>query len=263
MPSPFPGMDPYLEDHWGDVHAALITYMRDELGKQMPSDLRVRVEEYVAVEVEDEERPGGFYPDVRVIERTAAAPAAVGPGVASAVVATPHVVPLDWEPPTQREIRIIDRRSSDRIVTAIELLSPTNKQRGRRDYRRKQRQFVEAGTNLVEIDLLRDGAWVIAAPIDAVPNRCLGPYRICIVNAAEPGECQMFEASYRFALPTIPIPLRPLDALATLNLQSLLARAYENGRYDDDLDYRQEAIPPLPPGEAQWADELLRQAGKR
>lgn len=263
MRSPFPGMDPFLEDHWGDVHTALIAYARDELSPQVPADLRVRVEEYVAVESDDVDRPYGFYPDVRVIERQEQHVAGGGTAVASpGAVAQGRVVPLQWEQPTQREIRIIDRRASDRIVTAIEILSPTNKARARKDYRRKQQQFLAGGTNLVEIDLLRDGAWVIAAPMDTVPDECLGPYRICVVRAHQPDRCEMFPASYRFPLPTIPIPLRQQDAEASLNLQALIERAYEKGRYDD-IDYRQEPRPPLPAAEAQWADALLKQRGLR
>jgi hypothetical protein len=261
MPSPFPGMDPYLEEHWGDIHTALITYMRDDLSKQMPGDLRVRVEEYVAVEVDDFEREAGFYPDVRVVERLTAERPQAGIAEMSAT-AQPHVVPLELEPPTQREIRIIDRKSGDRVVTAIELLSPTNKHRGRQDYRRKQRQFLRSGTNLVEIDLLRDGAWVIAAPYEVVPETCIGPYRICIVRAGQ-SQCELFEASYRFRLPTVPIPLRAADEDAKLDLQSLLARAYDNGRYGDDVDYGQDPSPPLPSGEAEWMDSWLKEQGRR
>jgi hypothetical protein len=263
MPGPFPGMDPFLEDHWGDVHTALIAYARDELGPQMPADLRVRVEEYVAVEVDDVERPYGFYPDVRVIERQEQRLAGGGTAVASpGEVAQGHIVSLHMEAPTQREIRIIDRRAGDRIVTAIEILSPTNKSRGRQDYRRKQQQFLSGGTNLIEIDLLREGSWVIAAPVDTVPEECLGPYRICVVRASQLDRCEMFPASYRFPLPTIPIPLREQDPEASLNLQALLNRAYDNGRYDD-IDYRHQPRPPLPPAEAEWVDEWLKRQGVR
>ena len=68
MPSPFPGMDPYLEEHWRDVHAALIIYARDALQGVLPGSLRARVEERVLLET-----PVGFadhplFPDVRVVE---------------------------------------------------------------------------------------------------------------------------------------------------------------------------------------------------
>ena len=67
MPSPFPGMDPYLESHWRDVHASLVIYIRDAIQDSLPSSLRARVEERVILE-----GPEGFgnslYPDVRVVE---------------------------------------------------------------------------------------------------------------------------------------------------------------------------------------------------
>ena len=43
MHSPFPGMNPYLEQYWGDIHQRLIIYSSDALQKQLPGDLRARV----------------------------------------------------------------------------------------------------------------------------------------------------------------------------------------------------------------------------
>src|SRR5262245_8713685 len=108
-------MDPYLESCWGDVHTSLITYARDQLRVQLPADLRVRVEEQVALEGELEE-------------------------------------------PTERAFRITDARSGNRVVTAIEFLSPVNKSEpvGSAAYRRKQADLREARVNLVEIDLPRE-----------------------------------------------------------------------------------------------------------
>ena len=69
--NPFPGMNPWLESHWGDVHTRLTTYACDQLQPQLPAGLRARIEEYVTVESDDEpERSRSrFSPDVRVIER--------------------------------------------------------------------------------------------------------------------------------------------------------------------------------------------------
>lgn len=47
MNSPFPGMDPYLERHWEDVHTRLIGYIADELQPQLSDDLIARMEEKV------------------------------------------------------------------------------------------------------------------------------------------------------------------------------------------------------------------------
>ncbi len=67
MPSPFPGMDPYLESHWGDVHTSFVTYARDALQKRLPADLRARIEECVSVE-SPLEKDRKRKPDVRVVE---------------------------------------------------------------------------------------------------------------------------------------------------------------------------------------------------
>jgi hypothetical protein len=69
MKSPFPGMDPYLEEHWRDVHHNLVTFIQGDLNERMPSDLRARVEERVFVE-SAQAIECSVYPDVRVIERS-------------------------------------------------------------------------------------------------------------------------------------------------------------------------------------------------
>lgn len=262
MASPFPGMDPYLESHWGDVHTSLITYARDQLRVQLPADLRVRVEEHVAVEAESGERHG-FYPDVRVIER----PGGLSDQSAAATtmaIAEPLVVPMQIEAETQRSLQIIDSSSGNRIVTAIEILSPANKlgEAGRQAYRRKQRDMLAGGVNLVEIDLLREGLYVMAVPARAVPRTHLAPYRICVVRASNPEWAEVYPTSLRQRLCTIKVPLRPADADVQLDLQSLIDRSYENGGYED-IDYRIDPFPPLQGDDAVWADEWLRAKRRR
>ena len=68
MPSPFPGMDPYLEAHWRDVHARLVIYSCDALQSVLPSSLRARVEERVLLETPQGVGKHPLFPDVRVIE---------------------------------------------------------------------------------------------------------------------------------------------------------------------------------------------------
>src|SRR5438309_2151545 len=100
MPSPFPGMDPYLERHWGDVHTRLITYASDQLNKALPRDLRARVEERVFVEFPDDRR--SIVPDVRILERAVPGRKS-GAGATGVVTAEPLIVPLN-EPITERLI---------------------------------------------------------------------------------------------------------------------------------------------------------------
>src|SRR5438067_9752007 len=103
MPSPFPGMDPYLEQHWGDVHTSLVIYARNQLQKVLPKDLRARVEERVVVT--GLSRPRSLYPDVRVIEterRSRRPPKRA----ASVAVVEPVVIELADEPETQTFVEV-------------------------------------------------------------------------------------------------------------------------------------------------------------
>jgi hypothetical protein len=264
MKSPFPGMDPYLEAHWGDVHTRLIVYSGDQLRPQLPVDLKVRVEERVAVhDPEDDERPTGYFPDVRIVEKPTPGLRTSTTGSAT-VAAEPILVPRFAESPTERSLQIIDPRSGNRVVTTIEILSPANKidATGRAAYRKKQRQLAQADVNLVEIDLLREGPYVLIAPWDAVPPSCRGPYRISVSRATDPENVEMYPVPLRERLPTIHIPLRPGEPDANLDLQSLIDAAYENGGYDD-TDYGLDPIPPLSPSDAEWAAGLLRAVNRR
>src|SRR5437773_8502199 len=91
MNSPFPGMDPYLEQHWGDVHHNLITFAQGMLNERLPADLRARVEERVLVELPGEDRH--YYPDVRVIEHEGLEQSRVAVAESEPALAEPLEVP--------------------------------------------------------------------------------------------------------------------------------------------------------------------------
>ena len=263
MPSPFPGMDPYLEAHWGDVHTRLVTYSGDQLQPQLPGDLVIRVEEYLAVETDEDGKPRGYYPDVRVTEHpNNGGRAGVRPASAVAV-AEPVIVALSTEPPTLHSLKIYDR--NNRVITAIELLSPANKvgDAGRKAYRKKQQDLIEGGVSLVEIDLLREGSYVLYPAEVKLPLDCRGPYRISVVRSWQLDRAEVYRVSLRQRLPAIRIPLRPADGDVVLDLQPLIERCYEYGRYDRDLDYRMDPVPPLTGDDAAWAEALLKEKQRR
>ena len=265
--NPFPGMNPWLEWHWGDVHTSLTTYARDQLQPQLPSGLRARVEEYVAVEADEEWEDAGdrFSPDVRVVERPgAAAPESGGVAVAVSAEAEPLIVPRKTEPETLRYIQIVDTKTGHRIVTSIEFLSLANKvtKAGRQQYREKQQKMLEGRVNLVEIDLLRSGAWVLAVQRTKVPRAYRQPYRISVVRADRQHMAEVYRLSLRSPLPTIRIPLRSEDQDVPLHLQTLIDATYVNGGYED-VDYKQDPRPPLTGADAEWADQFLREKGLR
>lgn len=260
MPSPFPGMDPWLELPWRDVHASIIIYIRNQLQSQLPEPLVARAEEEVLVDVPDQP-PRLVRPDVTVAEEQPdkGGTAILVPPVS---VAKPFLVRVA-ETEVDRHVEIVDLASAERVVTAIEVFSPANKLSGRarEAYRAQQRDFVAGGVNLVEIDLVRHGQWVFSADEAAVPLARRVPYMVCVFRAAQPQERAFYSLPLRQGLPRIAIPLRPGDRDVALDLQAVVNQAYEDGRYER-TDYRHPLQPPLPPEDAAWAADLLRQAGR-
>jgi hypothetical protein len=255
-------MDPYLEHHWRDVHSSLVIYARDQLQGRLPKDLVARVEERVYLE-KDGEPDRSVYPDVRVVER--------GSGVSTAVavqdgveLAEPVIVQLGDEPITETFIKILDAKTGKQVITVIEFISPTNKipGTGRKLYRNKQRELKKAHVTLVEIDLLLEGKRVLSVPISRIRFRDRTRYQAVVRRGWEWHKAEVYPLPLHKRLPAIPIPLRKTDADTRLNLQALVEQAYLNGGYDS-LDYQQDSDPPLEGHDAEWADSLLRQAGKR
>ncbi len=231
MKSPFPGMDPYLERSWGDVHQAVITYVRDWIQSRLPGDLRARMQERVYIEL---------------------------PNVPRAVYY------IDIEPVTEGYIEIIDVKSGHRVVTAIEVLSPTNKRpgEGQQVYLKQREDQLAAAVNTVEIDLLRGGSRVLMVDAEHIPPFHRTAYQVCVWRGSRRSQVELYRVPLAARLPVIAIPLRPDDRDVPLDLQAILAQSYRNGGYDD-IDYTGEPDPPLSTTEAAWADALLREQGKR
>jgi hypothetical protein len=254
MKSPFPGMDPYLEQSWRDVHHRFCTYACDALQTQIRPALLARLEERLVVEA-DERDPRSIYPDVRVFERRQDQPVHEQGGVAVAVaVAEPLLIKVKSEPSYEGFIQITDPSAGGRLVTVVELLSISNKtsKPGIAQYRRKQDETYEAGVSIVEIDLLRAGEWVLMAPELSVPAADRQPYRACVKRSWKWSEWEYYHLPIRKRLPAIRIPLREQDGDAFLDLQEIIDRVYLNGGYDE-IDYSLPPVPPLDPAIRDWA----------
>jgi hypothetical protein len=258
MKSPFPGMDPFLERHWEDVHTRLIGYIADALQPQLSEDLIARMEEKVYVEDDGQTRLRR--PDVRVVENPTPWRSQAGaPG--AAVLDEPMLLEPIGDPIRQRSVLIYDA-AGHRIVTAIEVLSPWNKSPGKavNAYLEKREKYINSEMNLIEIDLVRTGDWTGMIGPFVVPEKGLTTYRVTVTQPQLPGPYH-YPISIRAKLPVIKVPLRPHDVPATLNLQELIDHAYLMGRYDR-IDYTTPCTPPLIGPEMEWAEQLLRDAGK-
>jgi hypothetical protein len=228
VPSPFPGMDPYLEhpDLWPDVYHRLITAIADAVGPQLRPKYRVAIEKrtYLA-EAEDLSFVGS--PDAVVLRERPTADYLLTDTSASdmqpltVVVPTPEVVREGY-----LEVREINTAE---VITVLELLSPSNKRigEGRRVYEDKRRQVLSSLTHLVEIDLLRAGK-----PMPIMNDESQTAYRILISRGQQRPLAQLYTFDLQKTIPKFRLPLQPEDAEPEIDLQGLLAGVYERAGYD-------------------------------
>jgi hypothetical protein len=258
--SPFPGMDPFLEQYWRDVHASLIVAIKNAIQGQLPLDLWAQVEQGVSIDLVDESLLAA--PDVQVIEQPTEA-AFESAQTSSAVATQPTTISVP-RPRKDRHIIILDTSTGNRVVTAIELLSPSNKLPGRDRlaYLRKQQAYLEAGVNLVEIDLVRVGRFTLTVTEDSIPEPFQSTYRVCVRRAFNPGFADLYRVSLQDRLPIVSIPLRDKDADVLLDLQSLIHQFYVDGRYWK-IDYTRDPNPAFDAADREWVDELLRASRRR
>jgi hypothetical protein len=264
MKSPFPGMDPYLERCWLDLHPRLIVASANALQRQLGEALTASIGERVLVE-DTLGYSRRIEPDVRVVETARLATHADGGGAAVAVataVATltaPVRLTEVSEPITERFIEIIDRSTGGRVITAIEFVSPSNKVAGDglERYRQKQDECYNAKVSLVEVDLTRMGIRRLLCHRWARARQYESTYQVSVWRAASPLGVDLYPIPLRQRLPEISIPLRPRDADVKLDLQAILDACYDDARYDRSVDYRQPLDPPLDETDAAWVRSLL------
>jgi hypothetical protein len=258
MPSPFPGMDPYLEGHlWPDVHSALANKIRQVLAPALRPRYVVRLEIYVVEDTAPELEVGIMYPDVEIllIGRAAAPPStALAPAATPAQsLPTPLTIPV-LEPIAVRVPTVeIRDAAGNQLVTSIEILSPVNKREpGLATYRQKRQRLYHAGVHLIEIDLLRRGSRPLTHP--RLPDSA---YQIALTRALS-GAAMVWPIGLRDALPTIPIPLRDPDPDSLLPLGTALTALYDEASYDLSIDYHQPPPPPsLGEADAAWMRQLI------
>lgn len=251
-------MDPYLERTWSDVHTSLMVHLRNQLGRQLPAGLQALVQEAVRIEGVAGGDSLRIAPDVSVIEREAwDSPAeSETEGEGGVAIAEPVVIPAPAF--TERNIEIIDIASGNRVVTAVEVLSPANKssEAGKQRYLKKQVSYLESDTNLVEIDLLRSGDYVLAAPLTGALDGKRETYMASVFRARSNG-FEVYPISLREPLPAFRVPLRAGDRDVIINLQAAIAAAYSDGQYRRYIDYSKPPVPRFDPEDAAWALGLV------
>lgn len=258
MPSPFPGMDPYLEARtiWPGVHAALITYMHEALQPQLRPKYIARMGERIQLA----QVSRSYVPDV-LLHRTLREPEPTLATAAPLIADEPQLITALDEVAREPYIEIIAQESGD-IVTLIELLSPANKEGdGRDQYIQKQTDLLATDVNLVEIDLLSYGKETVLARNAIITKPADWRYLINISRGGRRSTLEVYAIPLHGKLPNCRIPLRPPDGDAVLDLTAVFNRCYDVGSYDLLINYSQPPDVPLRKGEAAWLNTHLQEKG--
>ena len=256
MASPFPGMDPYLEDPaiWPDFHARFINYWCEQISDRLPGNYDARIGERVALVESLGESAKLVVPDVAIVRQESRPTSSGAAATLAELELEPVTLPLaaieEYKEP-YIEIRFMPDRS---LVAVLELLSPTNKSGdGWNTYLLKRNAIFSQDFHLVELDLLVGGRRM---PLGKrLPQ---GDYFAFVAHSQRRFNCDVYAWSVRQRLPVLPIPLKAPDADVRINLAEVFKQAYERGRYERCLRYAEPPRAPLSEADRKWAAELVR-----
>jgi len=265
MPTPFPGMDPYLERPglWKQVHTGLIIDIQKYLARLLRPKYQVAVEQRTFVSLAGANKLVGE-PDVLVVGlpakqpngHNATTPASATVALAEAPVA--YVVDLPMpEEVTERWLEVRDVVTAS-PVTVIEILSPSNKLEERQRYEKKPLKILGSMTHLIEIDLLRSGK-----PMTMHGEIPTSHYRILISRSPDRPQAEVLLFTVRSAIPDVPIPLLPDDGEPALPLNRILHNLYDQAGYDLFINYAEPPLPPFAGEDARWVADLAQRANDR
>ena len=260
MSSPFPGMDPYLEhpELWPGVHLFLISNLAQLLSPQLRPKYFVSVEVRM-YEINDTESLLVGLPDVSVLAKKSQinkSNSTESQVTATVTPTKPTTVTLPIPITIRQGYLEIQEVATKEVVTAIEILSPTNKRtgKGREIYLEKRETVLASLTNFIEIDLLRYGQQM---PI--LNQQVQSHYRILVSRKKQRPKADLYAFNIQNKIPEFPLPLRPEDTEIIIDLQTLLTNIYDIGGYDLKIDYSQQPVPELLEDDAIWVDSWLRQ----
>jgi hypothetical protein len=257
-------MDPYIEacGLWGDFHPHLIEKIYENLAEAAPDRYLVRTGERsdVVLVESDGKTSHSFLPDVSVTSPRGRKKTTKKGGIALAEPpsASEPVALRAFIEEEHREafVEIYESSPEQRLVTSVEVLSPSNKRPntpGWDLYQRKRQSHLLGGVNLVEIDLLRGGQRM--PMLDPWPD---SPYTLMVARAKKYQLCLVWRAHFQQPLPPIPVPLTKPDPDIPLDLEPMIDEIYQRSRYARSIDYTQPLTPPLGPDEAAWLHQQVR-----
>jgi Protein of unknown function (DUF4058) len=222
MPSPFPGMDPYLEasNLWATFQHHLVTCLYQSLLPGLVDRYRARVGQRIY----STEQP-----------------------LFTSVIREEH----------QEEYIEIRQRADGRLVTLIDFVSPTNKttEPGRQAYLEKRREGRNHGANLVEIDLVLQGQPMLDYSREGLPD---WDYAVTVTRATQPDRFEIYTAVLQKRLPRFSMPLASDERNTVIDMQTMFTRTYEQGGFAAKIDYGRDPEVHLKEEDFCWVEEQLK-----
>jgi len=256
MPSPFPGMDPWLERPglWPDLHENLIIRLQDQLAPLLRPRYYIAVQQRTVVAVAPPD-PHPIFPDLTVVERGKFFLDREDP---VAALVEPIIVEIPVQETITEDYLEVIEAATQRVITIVEILSPSNKRSGddRQAYITKREKVFRTPMSLVEIDLLRDWPPMPFAflPTNGHPSH----YRILVKRGLSARHALLYPFSVRDPIPIFSLPLQPGDTEPPVRLGEVLKDTYDKCSYDFRIDYKQPPEPLLSEVDMLWAKEVLR-----
>lgn len=255
MATPFTGMDPYLEHPvlWTSVHSRLINVISQQLSPGLRPRYVTSIEERVYVEIPEDYQ----IPDVWIQQaREGGSAVATLPDLAEPVVLEASRIEHH-----ESYLEILDRYQDLKVVTVIEVLSPSNKRTGpgREAFLTKQESTLASECHLVEVDLLREGQRLAALPEKQLAALGAFDYLITVNRWPKRQRFEFYPLRLRDRLPRFGVPLVAPDPDVPLDLQAALEQVYDDGSYMLRIKYGESCVPPLNPDDQKWADERWAQ----
>ncbi len=252
MPSPFPGMDPFIESQrFDEFHNAFVMIVKEELIPLVRPEYIIDVDRYVFLSSELDQHL--YRPDVS-LAKTKESEFAAHPDVKSTL--EPQILMLPSPEEDEQAFLTVRRRDHSKIITMIELLSPVNKEasQGQIEYLAKRANYLRTMANIVEIDLLRGGSRLPTEPVlDS------GDYSTYVIRHGDRTHVEGYTWGLRDQLPVIPIPLAIGDPDVGLNLQNAFDKLYDRHGYDYSLDYKANVQPTLKKNDQDWVEQQLKE----
>ena len=227
MPSPFPGMDPYLEDDavWPAFHHQLVMGLYQVILPGLVDRYRARVHQRCYVTEQ---------------------------ALFTSVLRQEH----------HEDYVEIRQRGDGRLITLLEVVSPCNKTTpaGRAAYLEKRREGRDASASLVEIDLVMQGLPTLEYSRDGLPD---WDFAVTVTRSTQPERFEIYTATLQKKLPRFRLPLAADDRDTVLDLQNTFTRCFEQGGFAARIDYRRDPATRVADADVKWIDDLLKQQGLR